>query len=150
MYSGFIVNMQDSTTFEIDINFTKDRNSPDFPWKKATVRSYSYIPLRRHHFTHGCSIKDEQCLEGFSYKCRIRGLGVLRDDLQQLTRVNYLVKKLINEHDGQVRVNVHGIDQFDRLLVDVNLVSGKKCINLCEYLIKIAPDIFYLYPNRNT
>lgn len=137
MHDGFVVNVYDPLNYDIDIvMITEDYHN------RVMHNEYAYKSI------HDGQLSNEH--HSFSYRCRLNGIEINNKhyNKHQVKQTIMEIKKLIDREDGWVSCSIHGVDVFNRLLVDIYLPSLG--IDLCRYLLTRPSNQLYhkYYPKR--
>ncbi len=153
---GFIVNVHDATNFDIDLDISPEQHKA---YQDVISNEYSYQDLDPDFIENPdfSKITIFKPLVGKTYRCRLKGIGINQfpTTSNHLWKSNQLcveIKQLIDRTDGWVICDISDIDVYQRLLVDVSIVTSTETINLRSYLLsKMINDpnpIFYPYSSK--
>lgn len=140
---GFVVNIHDITNFDIDLDINDELK-----------KIYSKVISNKYMFQ---DITSTSININETYRCRLRGIGINQDNQRtNIIKNNHIyieIKHLIDRSDGWIICTLSDIDIYQRLLVDIYLLSDDKIINLRDYILsKMKGDInpiFYRYINKH-
>lgn len=120
---GYIVNVHDPFNYDIDLLFSNDYR-----------RRYSRVVNNNYKYTRMVNGKEIE-YEGTAYRCRIRGIGIVRDVPNKYNQIAYeahneLTKKF-NRQNGWILCIASDVDIYNRLLVDIfDPVTGENISNI--------------------
>lgn len=150
---GFIVNVHDSTNFDIDVSMNPNLVGK---YKNVISNEYYYKDFEEEFLKNPNLYSDSITHSGIAYRCRLRGIG-----LNQLpkhlhySKSNQLcleIRQLIDRTDGWVTCTLSDIDIYKRLLVDIVLHLPEGDVNLRDYLlVKMRTEkdpLFYNYSRQ--
>lgn len=157
---GFVVNIHDTTNFDIDLCFDSvDSVEVAQKYSQVVSNEYEYYVVNTFEDTKETKgtngTKDPIIKTGRAYRCRLRGLGVNRCSIGGKVRRNnkfmYIIRNFIDSSDGWITCTISDIDVYQRLLVDmyVNLPDGN-LINIADYLLETDQEgLYYQYDHKN-
>lgn len=133
---GFVVNVHDSTNFDIDIGINPKLHER---YNNVISNEYYYKDFNDEFLRNPNSEVDVETSIGTTYRCRLRGIGInqLPKHLHY-SKSNQLcleIKQLIDRTDGWVICTLSDVDIYKRLLVDIILYVPEGNINLKDYLL---------------
>lgn len=136
---GYVVNAHDPTNYDIDLLIPNDMASD---YASVITNKYNYFkydnifdPHPSHHV-------------GIAYRCRLKGVGVnYNHNTRKMAQLHNDIRNHIDHADGWVLCNLHDIDVYQRLLVEIIVPPS---IHINNHLLSLStfPPIFYDYSNR--
>src|SRR5690606_23335268 len=135
--TGYIVNVHDTTNFDIDLSISDDIREK---YESVISNQYTYRDINifdmkitnkawmidKHYAnannqsTNGSDICNKI---GIAYRCRLRGIGINQENLiKNMGRSKQIcmeVRQLIDRTDGWIMCTLSDIDIYRRLLVDI-------------------------------
>jgi hypothetical protein len=145
---GFILNIHDSTNFDIDFELPDDTHKK---YMDVISNNYKYQDLSSHFFEKDDSspLYKEDLINGVlqggtTYRCRLKGIGINKTthyaNIVKSNKMCIEVKQLIDRVDGWVVCTLGDIDIYKRLLVDIYIHTPTEIINLKEHLLSMVKD----------
>ncbi|MFK5969293.1 MAG: hypothetical protein QM487_04130 [Candidatus Marithrix sp.] len=143
----FIVNVYDIVNFDIDIRYRHNM------YDGVLKNTYLYYDIDYHNLIN---IDNDKIIpvKGTTYRCRLRGIKLKRKvNYECVNLIMRKIRQLIDQNNGFVLCNLHGIDIYHRLLVDILVKIPKDdsyiTVNLYNYLMDNFSDsgLIYSYDN---
>ena len=145
---GFVVNVKDPINFDIDFKLSPENRRK---LMKAKTKNYIYDEYVNYE------ISAKQTL-GETYRCRIYDVRVNKKELSVIKKLSVFekIKTYLDDCDGWIVCEIHGIDTFGRLLVDFyfplkkekklksDTDTGWTFLNLKDLLIKEKRQVFQI------
>lgn len=114
---AFVAHVQDPANYDIEIQLDKTLRQR-YANAVTTCFTYSFLPDSDFVTGHDPSKIKEQA--GYTYRCRLRGVGVrvpaLRTEMRALHR---RIQQLLEASDNYATVAVSDLDVHQRVLVDI-------------------------------
>lgn len=131
---GFVAHAQDPANYDIEIHLSTPLRRR---YSDAVVSPFTYTFLPDSDFVAGHDPSKIRELVGYTYRCRLRGVGTL-DPLHPRAHQRRLmaqINRLLDASDRYVEVSVSDLDIHQRILVDIrvggtclrSLVMGSGC-----------------------
>ena len=125
---GFVVNVHDSTNFDIDLN-PELKESTRVISNEYTYQDFDFIPKWN---------SESPIKTGTSYRCRLRGVGINQSAQSRSSRLHKTcisVRQLIDRSDGWVTCFMHNVDIYNRLLVDIIVNTSTGPVDVREFIL---------------
>lgn len=132
---GFVVNIQDATNFDIDLDVSADIHER---YREVISNHYTYKDMPPDYYSRPDLAKAMALPPkvGTTYRCRLKGIGINpNNESWRVTKAFCEVIKLLNRSDYWVTCTLSDIDVYERLLVDIYVHTASGVINLCDYLL---------------
>jgi hypothetical protein len=113
-----------------------------FNYRNFISNDYSYILLTNDIFYNPDSFKSHFIPQiSTTYRCRLRGIAYNSDNKYYYKsnknyNLNIKISQLINLVNGWIICNISDIDVYNRLLVDIFIVTSTHIINLKDFILE--------------
>lgn len=134
---GFLVTINKALTYEVDLSLTEEQIALLSDAYTSSYRYHDYPTdhLRNPDLTPFCELS---ATLGTCYRCRLKGVNFTDNDLPiwKVNKITIFAKQLTDRGNGWVTCTVHRIDQYHRLIVDINVVTTEGELSVKDQLLQ--------------
>jgi len=134
---GFLVSINKSLTYDIDLQLDEEQT---VVLSGAQTSSYSYHDyptdhLRNPDFT---PLSELSAIHGTCFRCRLKGINFTDNDapIWKVNKITIFAKQLTDRGNGWVTCTVHQIDQYHRLIIDIQVTTTEGELSVKEQLLQ--------------
>ena len=138
---GFLVGIKKVLTYEVDLFLDQQQEQLLSSAQTTPYPYYHYSPeqLRDPDLTHPSELPVTM---GRSFTCRLKSINFSHHEIP-IWKVNWLTifaKQLTDRGNGWLLCTVHNIDQYQRLIVELELVTTEGTLSVKEQLLTFTQE----------